>query len=808
MSYHTIQMMPSNVRVARMPSQVCQPVCTGRYTPRAIAGHRLASFQRRCPSLCATRGCAIFSESFAPFKSNRHRGTSRSRYLATKSTGTDNSTETSTQEGNPDARNHRPDAPKEEQGNSGKTPPGSGWWSRAFASIPKEAFKLVLQLLAFAYLLRMWPAPHNKSDGITVRVPFSTFVHHMNHRQLREVQIDGSDLTYQLRPAVQDRMTRELSVPKEALERIRRQQLSLRTERPRDYALDYNMLSRQGVKFATVQQKGPSWYHIALYACYMGALLALLNKLPVKLPAKAVAGRRHKIAAMSRRVTFADVAGVDEAKEELWEVVDYLRHPDKFVRLGARPPAGILLTGPPGTGKTLLAKAVAGEAGVPFFSIAASEFVELYVGVGALRVRELFANARKEAPAIVFIDEIDAVAKGRSSKLHGSMGNDEREQTLNQLLTELDGFDTSPEHTLICIAATNRPDVLDSALLRPGRFDRRVAVERPDRVGREQILSLHLSSQSMPLANDVSVPEIAAMTTGFTGADLRNLVNEAALLAGREALAAVARSHFQVAVLRAVAGIEKKRSVLHGAEKAAVAVHEAGHALVSAACRALLPATTGEVTKLSIIPRSGGALGFTYIPPQSEDRALLFERDIRGQLAMLMAGRAAEQLCCGQVSTGASDDIQRATSLAYAAVAQYGLSPAIGPLNVEVVAAGGGADGGLVMKDAGVLGAAVENEVKALCEAALDVAADTLRVNAELHARLASDLRLKERLEGPELLDTLSQTAVADSLAAFVLHGTLPPHHSALMPAALSPTLPAAAAAAIGGRSGEPLTST
>ncbi|KAL6763358.1 ATP-dependent metallopeptidase Hfl [Haematococcus lacustris] len=512
-----------------------------------------------------------------------------------------------------------------------------------------------------------------------------------------------------------------------------------------------------------------------MYCVYLGLMLAALNRLPLRLPNQKGPGRRHKAGGEGERpaTTFADVAGVDEAKEELAELVDYLKAPERFMKLGARPPSGVLLVGPPGTGKTLLAKAVAGEAGVPFFSIAASEFVELYVGVGALRVRELFAAARKEAPAIVFIDEIDAVAKGRDSRMRGA-GNDEREQTLNQLLTELDGFDSDKDGggAVICLAATNRAEVLDPALLRPGRFDRRVPVERPDRQGRTQILQVHLSRRGLPLAPDVSVSGLAASTTGFTGADLANLVNEAALLAGRHSRSQVTAADFDAAVMRAVAGLEKKRGIMVAAEREVVARHEAGHALAASAVQQLLPLTAAGVERLSIIPRSGGALGFTYMPPKTEDRALLFDSEIRGQLVVLMGGRAAEQLTCTAVSTGAADDIRRATDLAQRAVSEFGLSLAVGPLNVGVLAAGGAEDAGLwgALGNSGGGGVPglVETEVKALLDEALSCALDVIRVNASAHDGLSRALSSAERLEGPELARWLDQVAVPDSLRSFV----------------------------------------
>ncbi|EIE21197.1 ATP-dependent metallopeptidase Hfl [Coccomyxa subellipsoidea C-169] len=549
-----------------------------------------------------------------------------------------------------------------------------------------------------------------------------------------------------------------------------------RTIRPADYSTPYDTMLKNGVQFTAVEKQQSVLLTFAVYGLYVGLLLGALNRLPIKLPRKG-AGRRHSGAGSSGTspqhiITFSDVAGVDEAKEELSEIVELLKSPEKFSKLGARAPSGVLLIGPPGTGKTLLAKAVAGEADVPFFSISASEFVELYVGMGAMRVRELFASARKEAPAIVFIDEIDAVAKGRDTRLR-SVGNDEREQTLNQLLTELDGFESEKDAgPVICIAATNRPDVLDSALLRPGRFDRRVSVERPDRLGREQILRVHIERRRLPLADDFSVADVAGSTVGFTGADLANLVNEAALLAGRESKGAVGSADFDHAILRAVAGIEKKRSILVGVEKEVVARHEAGHALVATAVRILIP-TSAAVEKLSIIPRTGGALGFTYVPPRTEDRALLFDTEIRGQLAMLMGGRAAEELTCGQVSTGAVDDIKRCSSLAYQTVSEFGLSAAVGPLSVASLTNGGSDDAPLFGRDSG-LGRLAEEEAKRLVEGALAAARDCVAANRRTHEGLSAELQAKERLDGNALAAWLGQVTAPASLRAFVLQGAFP----------------------------------
>jgi cell division protease FtsH len=371
------------------------------------------------------------------------------------------------------------------------------------------------------------------------------------------------------------------------------------------------------------------------------------------------------------RVTFADVAGIDEAKEELSEVVDFLRHPEKYSKLGARIPHGVLLSGPPGTGKTLLARAVAGEADVPFFSIAASEFVEAIVGVGASRVRDLFAQAKEAAPAIVFIDELDAVGRSRTSGVAGfSGGNDEREQTLNQILTEMDGFDSSTN--VIVIAATNRPDVLDQALLRPGRFDRRVAVQPPDRSGREAILRVH--TRGVPVGPDVDLGRLAATTPGMVGADLANLVNEAALTAARRGHDNVMEADFTDALERIVLGAERQ-VMMTDEDRRLTAYHEGGHALVG-----MLTPGADPVRKVSIIPR-GMALGVTFAAPES-DRFNYREPEVHAKIKVALGGRAAEEVVFGETSTGAESDIQQLTELARQMVGRWGMSEAIGPVAV------------------------------------------------------------------------------------------------------------------------------
>jgi cell division protease FtsH len=371
------------------------------------------------------------------------------------------------------------------------------------------------------------------------------------------------------------------------------------------------------------------------------------------------------------KVTFADVAGIDEAKEELQEVVEFLKNPGKFQKLGGRIPKGVLLLGPPGTGKTLLAKAVAGEAGVPFFSISGSEFVEMFVGVGAARVRDLFSQATSHAPCIIFIDELDALGKARGINVMG--GHDEREQTLNQLLVEMDGFESNKG--VIIMAATNRPEILDPALLRPGRFDRQVLVDRPDINGREAILKIH--SRKVVLSPEVDLKKIAARTPGFVGADLANLVNEAALLAARKNKEEVTSAEFDEAIDRVVAGLEKKKRVMSPKEKEIVAYHESGHAIVAESVEHADP-----VHKITIIPRGVAALGYTQQQP-TEDRYLMTKSELLDRMGVLLGGRVAEELVFGEISTGAQNDLQRATDIARSMVTEYGMSDRLGLVTYE-----------------------------------------------------------------------------------------------------------------------------
>lgn len=371
-------------------------------------------------------------------------------------------------------------------------------------------------------------------------------------------------------------------------------------------------------------------------------------------------------------VTFDDVAGIDEAEAELQEIVSFLKDKDRYGRLGARIPKGILLVGPPGTGKTLMARAVAGEAGVPFFSISGSEFVEMFVGVGAARVRDLFEQARAAAPCIIFIDELDALGRARNS-FGGFGGNDEKEQTLNQLLAELDGFD--PRVGIVLLAATNRPEILDPALMRAGRFDRQVVIDRPDRKGREAILKVHM--KGVLIDQNVDVDDIAGLTPGFTGADLANLINEAAIVATRRGAAKVAMEDFVAAVERIIAGSERRSRILNPEERERVAYHEMGHALVAASLKRADP-----VQKVSIIPRSIGALGYTLQRP-TEDRFLITTGELKERMVALLAGRAAEDLIFGEISTGAADDLAKVTDIAREIVTRFGMDESVGQAVLE-----------------------------------------------------------------------------------------------------------------------------
>ena len=457
------------------------------------------------------------------------------------------------------------------------------------------------------------------------------------------------------------------------------------------------------------------------------------------------------------KTRFSDVAGVDEAKEELVEVVDFLKSPQKYTDIGGKIPKGVLLVGPPGTGKTLLARAVAGEAGVPFFRISGSDFVEMFVGVGASRVRDLFKQAREKAPCIIFIDELDAIGKSRVNSING---NDEREQTLNQLLVEMDGFDNSKG--LILIAATNRPDVLDPALLRPGRFDRQVVVDRPDVKGREAILKIH--AKNVKFSNDVDLAAIARTTSGFAGADLANVINEAALLAVRAGRKAVIMEDLDEAVEKAVAGLQKKSRVIKEDERRIVAFHETGHALTAAFTEG-----ADKVHKISIIPRGVAALGYTLQMPE-EDRYLRTERELYGEIDVLLGGRAAELIAFNQVSTGAGNDLQRATDIARRMMTDYGMSERF--KNVVLSQRGGGygaAEPQLIREYSEATQQYIDDELARIMEERFNHVVELLTSKRTVMDYIANRLLEKEVIEESEFNDivkaeeNLAGKALADN---------------------------------------------
>ncbi len=486
------------------------------------------------------------------------------------------------------------------------------------------------------------------------------------------------------------------------------------------------------------------WWYIARRAAEGGGLgggLMAIGKSKAKIYVEADTG-----------VNFSDVAGVDEAKDELREVVDFLKNPTDYGRLGGRMPKGVLLVGPPGTGKTLLAKAVAGEAKVPFFSISGSEFVEMFVGVGAARVRDLFQQAHQKAPAIIFIDELDALGRARGIGPFAG-GHDEKEQTLNQLLVELDGFDS--RSGLVILAATNRPEILDPALLRAGRFDRQVLVDRPDKKGRIEILKVHM--KKIQLDPGVDVEAVAALTPGFTGADLANLVNEAALLATRRGAGAVAMTDFNNAVERMVAGLEKRNRLLNPKEREIVAYHEMGHALIALSLPGVDP-----VHKVSIIPRGVGALGYTIQRP-IEDRFLMTKEELESKMAVLLGGRAAELIVFNHLSTGAADDLRRVTDIARSMVTRYGMSEKLGSVAYERDPGNflAGADRPYPVREreyADETAAAVDEEVRAIVDDVFERAQGILKARRVILDRAAKKLLEKETLEQGDLEALIRET--------------------------------------------------
>ena len=573
--------------------------------------------------------------------------------------------------------------PAEPSGSDGPGGPPTRWdrlrfYLAGLVLSPVRLVRLVVNLAILSFLFKLVPASGVVDmETIVVHVPYSDFMRKVEKDQVMNLQVDGNYHTYRLKNERAELRRMASAVEAQgsktkllSFEKIKR--INYVTVRPQNMNTPYDTLMRNNVQFGAPDKRFGRILTIAGNALAIGLVLTVVSRFAGGRVAggAGTARKPSRKQLLRQNIKFKDVAGVDEAKEELREVVEYLKDPGKFAKLGARPPTGLLLLGSPGTGKTLLAKAVAGEANVPFFSIAASEFVELYVGMGASRVRELFAKARKESPAIVFIDEIDAVAKGRDTRLR-SVGNDEREQTLNQLLTELDGFDTNKDSVVICMAATNRPDVLDAALLRPGRFDRRITVDRPDINGREQIFGVHLGKVKTARDAEYYKPRLAALTPGFSGADIANVCNEAALIAARRAKSAVEMEDFEAAVDRVIGGLEKKNKVISKEERRTVAYHEAGHAVVGWFLEHSEP-----LLKVTIVPRGSAALGFAqYLP---NENLLMTKEQIRDMMCMTLGGRAAEEVMVGKISTGAQNDLERITRMAYSQVSLYGMSEAVG----------------------------------------------------------------------------------------------------------------------------------
>ncbi len=606
----------------------------------------------------------------------------------------------------------------------------------------------ILLLLSGLFLLGNLLLPSLLAPQIP-RVPYSIFINQVEDGDVVRASVGQNEIRYQLKGENNQQGQVLSTTPIFDLELPKR-------------------LEDKGVEFAATPPPKNGWFFsllgwvvpplifVAIWQFFLGRGGGPQGALSIN-KSKA----RVYVEGESAKTTFADVAGVEEAKTELVEIVDFLKTPQRFTQIGARIPKGVLLVGPPGTGKTLLAKAVAGEAGVPFFSISGSEFVELFVGAGAARVRDLFEQAKKKAPCIIFIDELDAIGKSRSSAgFYG--GNDEREQTLNQLLTEMDGFAVG-DATVIVLAATNRPETLDPALLRPGRFDRQVLVDRPDLSGREAILNIY--AQKVKLGNDVDLHAIATRTPGFAGADLANLVNEAALLAARARRETVAQADFAEAIERVVAGLEKKSRVLNDKEKKIVAYHEVGHALVGA-----LTPGSGKVAKISIVPRGMAALGYTLQLP-TEDRFLMDEAELRGQIATLLGGRSAEEVVFGSITTGAANDLQRATDLAERMVTTYGMSKILGPLAYEKgQQANFLGDGSMnprrMVSDE--TAKAIDAEVKEIVETAHQQALDILKENRDLLEKIAQQILETEVIEGDELQNLLNQVRSGNKVPATV----------------------------------------
>ena len=615
---------------------------------------------------------------------------------------------------------------------------------------PNRRFGIInLVLIGFGVLLLFSSFIPNNGMQQVPKVPYSLFLDQVNDGAVKRAYI------------TQDQIRYELSDPEEGTPPV------LATTPIFDMDLPQR-LETKGVEFAAAPPKKPNIFTTILSWVVPPLIFILVLQFFAR---RSMGGGAQGALSFTKskakvyvpdeesRITFADVAGVDEAKQELTEIVDFLKRPERYAEIGARIPKGVLLVGPPGTGKTLLSKAVAGEAGVPFFIISGSEFVELFVGAGAARVRDLFEEAKKKAPCIIFIDELDAIGKSRSGSMGVVGGNDEREQTLNQLLTEMDGF-AAQDKPVIVLAATNQPEVLDAALLRPGRFDRQVLVDRPDLSGRKTILEIY--AKKVKLDEEVDLDSVAQATSGFAGADLANLVNEAALLAARAMRKRVEQQDLGEAIERVVAGLEKKSRVLQDDEKKVVAYHEVGHAIVGH----LMPGGS-KVAKISIVPRGMSALGYTLQLP-TEERFLNSKEELQGQIATLLGGRSAEEIVFGKITTGAANDLQRATDLAEQMVGTYGMSDTLGPLAYDKQGGGQflgrGNNPRRSVSDA--TAQAIDKEVRGLVDKAHDDALAILRQNMALLESIAQQILEKEVIEGDDLRQMLDASQLPEGVVA------------------------------------------
>ena len=587
-------------------------------------------------------------------------------------------------------------------------------------------------------LLGVWAvliAQQYITSMLAVRVvPYSEFLKLLRENRVTEVAITANKIQGKVSTDI-DGLTRGESF------------MTLRVDPEISTLLEQYKVEFKGEIESTFLRDLFSW--IAPMLVFVGIWYFLIKRMAGQQPGFMSLGKNKAKIYMENElnVRFDDVAGVDEAKQELVEVIEFLKEPARFTELGGKMPKGVLLIGPPGTGKTLLAKAVAGESGVPFFSMSGSEFVEMFVGLGAARVRDLFVQAKQKAPCIIFIDELDALGKARGFGAMG--GHDEREQTLNQLLVEMDGFD--PRAGVILMAATNRPEILDPALLRPGRFDRNILVDRPDKKGREAILNVHL--KGVTTEDNLDVEKIANMTPGMVGADLANVINEAALLAARRKRKAVSMAEFEEAVERIIGGLEKKNRVINREEREIVAHHEVGHALVALS----LPGTD-PVQKISIIPRGIAALGYTMQVP-TEDRFLMRKAELLNKIATLLGGRAAEELVFGDVSTGAHNDLAKATDIARGMVTEYGMSDKLGHVYMAPDKRAPFMENPFQAKSdySEATARLIDDEVRAIIEGQYKVALDILKGKTEVLSKGALLLLEKEKIDGSELKALLDE---------------------------------------------------